>query len=125
MIFRRFSLLVIFISMFGVYASGNNPAQANLERRSKTIAGKKLFPQITDGIYNATGDLVMNCQIAPDGLTVTDLAWNTYLPSEGKGKRWKFNQAPNNGGPLINYQFNKKLSPAWFHASAPGLHSVQ
>ena len=70
----------------------------------------KLFPQITDGIYNAAGQLVMNCQIASDGLTVTDRAWTGYAPGSGKGKRWNFNQTPYTEEPLVNYRFDERFS---------------
>lgn len=71
----------------------------------QTMVAKKLFPRLTDGIYNANNQLVMNCKIADDGLTISDAAWNTYLPPAGKGKRWNFNQTPYNDTPLINYKF--------------------
>ncbi len=74
------------------------------------MEARRLFPQVTDGIYSRDGRLVMNCQIAPDGLTVTDRAWFEYAPPEGKAKRWKFNQTPNMDGPLVDYRFNEKLS---------------
>ncbi|HQZ66507.1 MAG TPA: hypothetical protein PLY87_15560, partial [Planctomycetaceae bacterium] len=70
----------------------------------------KLFPQITDGIYNVAGQLVMNCQIASDGLTVTDRAWTGYAPGSGKGKRWNFNQTPYTEEPLVNYRFDERFS---------------
>lgn len=74
------------------------------------ITARKLFPQITDGLYNADGRLVMNCRIAPDGLTVTDTAWHSYKPPQGKGKHWNFNQTPYTDSPLVNYTFDKALS---------------
>ena len=55
----------------------------NADDRPAVARSGKLFPQSTDGIYNAQGQQVMNCQIGSDGLTVTDQAWHTYLP---KGK---------------------------------------
>jgi len=70
----------------------------------------KLFPRITDGIYNADGRLVMNCRIGNDGLTVTDLVWFEFAPPEGKGKRWNLNQAPYSEDPLVDYRFDEKFS---------------
>ncbi len=76
----------------------------------KNRVARKLFPQITDGIYNADNKLVMNCKIAADGLTVTDTAWLTYPAPDGKGKRWSFNQTPYTDVPLINYKFPIQFS---------------
>ncbi|MHB1000613.1 MAG: hypothetical protein ACYC27_15340 [Armatimonadota bacterium] len=70
----------------------------------------KLFPQITDGIRNEKNQLVMNCKVADDGLTVTDTAWDSYRPPSGTGKRWSFNQTPYTETPLVNYKFDKSLS---------------
>jgi len=81
-----------------------------LARGVGEVAARKLFPQITDGIYNASGQLVMNCRIAADGLTVTDGAWETYSPPTGKGKRWSFNQTPYSSEPLVNYRFDEAFS---------------
>lgn len=75
----------------------------------RAVAPRKLFPQITEGIVNAQGQLVMNCQIGSDGLTVTDRAWNTYLP-KGKAKRWSVNQTPYTDRPLADYRFDKKFA---------------
>ncbi|MBE0536192.1 MAG: hypothetical protein IH624_11040 [Phycisphaerae bacterium] len=72
-------------------------------------ADAKLFPQITDGIYNADGRLVMNCRIAADGITVTDTAWHTYRPA-GKAKRWSFNQTAYTNAPLVDYKFDESFS---------------
>ncbi|HML75161.1 MAG TPA: hypothetical protein PKB02_11790 [Anaerohalosphaeraceae bacterium] len=83
---------------------------AGLARGAGEVAARKLFPQITDGIYNAAGQLVMNCRIAADGLTVTDGAWETYSPPAGKGKRWSFNQTPYSSEPLVNYRFDEAFS---------------
>jgi len=46
----------------------------------------KLWPQITDGIYTPANILAMRCEVAADGLTVTDTAWDTYQVA-GCGKR--------------------------------------
>ena len=73
-------------------------------------AARKLFPQITDGIYNDAGKLVMNCKIAADGLTVSDAAWNDYAAPSGQGKRWSFNQTPPSETPLIGYTFDASLA---------------
>ncbi len=78
----------------------------------RVVAGeaRKLFPQITDGVYNASGKLVMDCRIASDGLTVTDRAWSDFVPPEGKGKRWNFNQTPYSEAPLVDYRFDERFS---------------
>jgi len=70
-------------------------------------SGVKLWPQITDGIYNQNNVLVMNCKIADDGLTVTDLAWDTYKV-DGWSKRWTLNMGLPMTEPLKDYKFNKK-----------------
>ena len=38
----------------------------------------KLWPQITAGIYNHANVLAIKCELAEDGLTVTDAAWDSY-----------------------------------------------
>lgn len=70
----------------------------------------KLFPQVTEGIVNADGRLVMNCVIGDDGLTVTDLAWHDFAPPPGKGKRWNFNQTPYTETPLVDFHFDPCLA---------------
>ncbi|MFA6930011.1 MAG: hypothetical protein WCT05_06770 [Lentisphaeria bacterium] len=71
--------------------------------------GVKIWPQLTDGIYNHAGILTMNCVIAADGLTVSDLAWENYqIP--GFAKRWNVNMGPHREGPLTNYPFPASLS---------------
>lgn len=72
-------------------------------------AALKLFPQITDGIYNQNGALTMKCVIGADGLTVTDEAWDTYAVP-GYGKRWTLNMGQPMSGPLKNYRFNPRFS---------------
>lgn len=54
--------------------------------------------------------MAMNCRVDDDGLTVTDLAWNTYPPPSGCGKRWNFNQTPFTTAPLINHRFDDSLA---------------
>ncbi len=80
------------------------------EERVAAREARKLFPQITDGVYNASGKLVMDCQIGSDGLTVTDRAWSDFVPPEGKGKRWNFNQTPYSEAPLVDYRFDERFS---------------
>ncbi len=69
----------------------------------------KLWPQITQGIYNHSNVLVMNCEVAPDGLTVTDMAWDAYKV-EGCGKRWTVNMGLPMEGPLKDYRFGPEFS---------------
>lgn len=76
----------------------------------RALEARKLFPQITAGIYNDAGKRVMNCQIAADGLTVTDAVWNDYAPPPGQGKRWSFNQTPPTETPLVGYTFDASLA---------------
>lgn len=78
--------------------------------RRDVTPGFKLFPQITDGIYNEQGQLVMNCQLGADGLTVTDQAWSKFVPPKGKAKRWSFNQTPYVNQPLVNFRFDDKFA---------------
>ena len=40
----------------------------------------KLWPQLTDGTTNHAGTLAMRCEVAKDGLTVTDTAWGMFIP---------------------------------------------
>ncbi len=69
----------------------------------------KLWPQITDGIYTPANILAMRCEVAADGLTVTDTAWDTYQVA-GCGKRWTLNMGAPIEGPLKNYTFPKEFS---------------
>ncbi len=105
MIMIRFSLLLL-LCFPGNPAISSGPSAIASSKDSKALIGKILFPQLTEGIYNASGRLTMNCQIASDGLTVTDAAWFKYPPPEGKGKRWCFNQTPYSDEPLVNYRFD-------------------
>jgi hypothetical protein len=65
----------------------------------------KLWPQVTQGIYNHANVLAMRCEVADDGLTVTDAAWDTYKV-EGCGKRWTLNMGTPLDVPLKNYKFS-------------------
>ncbi|HPS03573.1 MAG TPA: hypothetical protein PLA90_18725, partial [Candidatus Sumerlaeota bacterium] len=69
----------------------------------------KLWPQITDGVYTPANVLAMKCEVAADGLTVTDAAWDTYQVA-GCGKRWTLNMGASMEGPLKNYTFPKEFS---------------
>jgi hypothetical protein len=69
----------------------------------------KLWPQITDGICNPANVLAMKCEVAADGLTVTDTAWDTYQVA-GCGKRWTLNMGAPMEGPLKNYTFPEEFS---------------
>lgn len=69
-----------------------------------------IWPILTKGVFNRSGQQVMNCQIAADGLTVTDTQWDIYLPAAGMGKRWKFNMIPSTDKPLKNVRFDSKLA---------------
>jgi hypothetical protein len=63
----------------------------------------KLWPQITRGVYNHANELAMRCEVADDGLTVTDAAWDTYQVG-GCAKRWTLNMGAPMAGPLKNYR---------------------
>jgi hypothetical protein len=65
----------------------------------------KLWPQLTQGIYNHANALAMKCEVAEDGLTVTDAAWDSYQVADS-GKRWTVNMGAPMGVPLKNYKFN-------------------
>ena len=69
----------------------------------------KLWPQLTPGIQNHTGALAMKCEVANDGLTVTDTVWDTYKVA-GCGKRWTLNMGTPMDGPLRNYTFPPEFS---------------
>ncbi len=75
-----------------------------------SVKAAVLWPILTKGVINRDGKLVMNCQIASDGLTVTDTQWDIFLPPSGMGKRWKFNMTPDMTVPLKNYKFHPKLA---------------
>lgn len=65
----------------------------------------KLWPQLTPGIFNHANVLAMRCQLAEDGLTVTDAAWDTYQVP-GCDKRWTLNMGAPMDVPLKNYRFS-------------------
>jgi len=69
----------------------------------------KLWPQITPGIYNHANVLVMKCEVAEDGLTVTDAAWDSYK-IESCGKRWTVNMGAPMTGPLKGYKFSPEFA---------------
>lgn len=71
--------------------------------------GVKIWPRLTDGVYNHAGQLTMNCAIGEDGLTVSDRAWESYQVS-GCAKRWNVNMGPYREGPLTGYRFSEALS---------------
>jgi len=72
-------------------------------------AAVKLWPQITTGIYNHANVLVMECEVAEDGLTVTDAAWDTYKV-EGCNKRWTLNMGSPRKEPLKHFKFSSEFS---------------
>lgn len=51
----------------------------------------------------------MKCEIAPDGLTVTDAVWDIYKV-EGCEKRWTLNMGLPMEGPLKHYKFDPKFA---------------
>ena len=106
---RAYGVLLAGTCLFLALAQGRAADVPLAQTHDRAVAPRKLFPQITAGIENAQGQLVMNCQIAPDGLTVTDRAWLTFVP-RGKGKRWNFNQTPYTEKPLVNFRFDEKFA---------------
>jgi hypothetical protein len=68
-----------------------------------------LWPQITSGIYNHDNVLAMKCEIADDGLTVTDAAWDAYKVP-GCAKRWTLNMGAPMTEPLKSYKFSPEFS---------------
>lgn len=69
----------------------------------------KLWPQLTQGIYNHANVLAMRCEVADDGLTVTDAAWDSYQVA-GCAKRWTLDMGTPMDRPLKNYKFSAKFS---------------
>jgi hypothetical protein len=69
----------------------------------------KLWPQMTQGIYNHANQLAMRCEVADDGLTVSDAAWDSYQVA-GCGKRWTLNMGAPMAGPLKNYKFGPEFA---------------
>jgi hypothetical protein len=72
-------------------------------------AAVKLWPQITPGIYNHANALVMKCEVAEDGLTVTDTAWDAYKVG-GCSKRWTVNMGSPMKEPLKHFKFSPEFS---------------
>ena len=79
---------------------------APLHAQSRAV---KLWPQITPGIHNHANVLAMRCEVAADGLTVTDAAWDSYQVA-GCGKRWTLNMSAPMDGPLKGYKFSPEFS---------------
>ena len=79
---------------------------APLHAQSRAV---KLWPQITPGIHNHANVLAMRCEVAADGLTVTDAAWDSYQVA-GCGKRWTLNMSAPMDGPLKGYKFAPEFS---------------
>ena len=69
----------------------------------------KLWPQLTPGVFNHANVLAMRCEVAEDGLTVTDAAWDTYQVA-GCAKRWTLNMGAPVTVPLKNYRFSPEFS---------------
>jgi hypothetical protein len=69
----------------------------------------KLWPQLTQGIYNHANVLAMRCEVADDGLTVTDAAWDSYQVA-GCAKRWTLDMGAPMDMPLKNYKFNARFA---------------
>ncbi len=84
-------------------------AHAQAPKRPAAARAVKLWPQITDGIYNHANVLAMRCEVADDGLTVTDAAWESYQV-EGCAKRWTLNMGTPMDGPLKGYTFPREYS---------------
>ena len=72
-------------------------------------AAVKLWPQITGDIHNHADTRVMNCEVAADGLTVTDTAWDTYAVA-GCGKRWTLNMGLPRKEPLQHVKFGPEFA---------------
>ncbi len=69
----------------------------------------KLWPQLTPGIYNHANVLALRCEVAEDGLTVTDAAWDAYQVS-GCAKRWTVNMGLPMPGPLKRHRFDPRFA---------------
>lgn len=72
-------------------------------------AAVKLWPLITIGIYNHANVPAMKCEVAEDGLTVTDTAWDSYKV-EGCGKRWTLNMGAPMKEPLKHFKLSSQFS---------------
>ncbi|MHB1461691.1 MAG: hypothetical protein ACYC1M_10460 [Armatimonadota bacterium] len=88
----------------------NNLAQWPDPPSQTTVKAAVIWPVLTKGVFNREGKQVMDCQIATDGLTVTDRCWDSYMPPSGMGKRWKFNMVPSTDQPLKNMRFDPSLA---------------
>lgn len=77
--------------------------------QAESACGTKLWPQLASGIFNHANTLVMKCEIAPDGLTVTDALWDIYKV-EGCEKRWTLNMGLPMEEPLKYYKFDPKFA---------------
>ena len=87
----------------------DNPSNAPAaEAESKALA-IKLWPLLTPGIYNHANALAMKCEVAEDGLTVSDAAWDTYQVA-GCAKRWTLNMGTPMSVPLKHYKFRPEYS---------------
>lgn len=89
------TICLTILCSIGVTIAAEQPAQS---------PAVKLWPQITDGIYNHANVLTMKCQVAADGLTVTDAAWDSYQVP-GFAKRWTLNMGAPMEVPLKNFRF--------------------
>jgi hypothetical protein len=69
----------------------------------------KLWPQLTQGIYNDADVLAMKCEVAEDGLTITDAAWDSYQVA-GCAKRWTLNMGAPMKVPLKQFKFSTAFS---------------
>jgi hypothetical protein len=69
----------------------------------------KLWPQLTPGVYNHANVLAMRCEVAPDGLTVTDAAWDSYQVA-GCAKRWTLNMGTAMKGSLKQHRFGPEFA---------------
>ena len=103
---------VIFLTFAATFASAQS-------------AAIKLWPQITPGILNHANALAMKCEVAEDGLTVTDTAWDSYQVA-GCGKRWTLNMGAPMDVPLKKYKFDAKfaglpinLTVEFYHPAKP------
>ncbi len=69
----------------------------------------KLWPRLTQGIYNHANVLAMRCEVADDGLTVTDAAWDSYQVA-GCAKRWTLDMGAPMDAPLKQYKFSARFA---------------
>lgn len=77
---------------------------------------KVLFPLNGNSFINLDNKEVSKIEIAPDGLTITDIYWNTIYSkdnhgfSSGQYKRWSWNTSGYINAPLTNYTFDSCMS---------------